>query len=238
MANLMRKFKFSDADMLQDADTMLSIYGKEEAAFVQFNNIIFSPAFKTDFQQLISEARDSLRDELIIDEQAEKTTKVEEVMEKCRQYFRLVRFLVERAFPGDKNIYNQFGFNDFENARRSHNGMRIFLDMIKNPVEKYNTSLIAIGAPGNLVQQLNQLLQELHAAKTEQEDFKKYRPAATDRRIELMNLVWDKMIDIYDSAQLIFYNNPTKLQLFALRSVTKFKENEPVEEEPVEEGKE
>jgi len=206
--------------MLQDADTMLEIYSGNQIWFTQFNGAIFNEEYLTDFKNLINSARKSRRDVLIKDEQAEKSAMLEEVMKRCRDHYRFIRFLAEKAFPGNKTIHNQFGFSQYSSVRRSAEKMKLFYEGLIKVIEKYESELLVAGAPADLRAATTGLVDELIGAIKEQQAFIKYRPEVTDARIKHLNAVWDRMREIYSASRIIFKDDPTKLRLFELRNKT------------------
>ena len=53
-------------------------------------------------------------------------------MNECREYFQMMSAFIEKAFPNRKEIWTQFGVNDYEKARVSETKMIQFLACFKN----------------------------------------------------------------------------------------------------------
>jgi len=215
---LIRFFTVKDDVMLDGADTFNAQYTLDKTEFETYNLIMFPVTFGATFQAQIDAARAYLIDDVVIDEQAQETADVEIKMKECCDNFQAMKPVVETVFPGKPAIWNQFGFNDYEKARKSQGKMIQFMEMLFETSEKYKTQLIAGGFTQIKIDKIETLKNELKAEEIVQELAKKERPVKTQERIILMNTVWATMQIINKASKAVFQGNYAKLAEYELPS--------------------
>ncbi|MBN1634256.1 MAG: hypothetical protein JW917_08845 [Ignavibacteria bacterium] len=213
---VVRQYTVRDDVMLDAADRFHSQYEADEADFSAWNAVMFPPAFKSDFKDKIDAARAYIRDNVVVDEQVEETVEVGEKLKECGNYFQAMKPVIESTFPNKPAIWNQFGFNDYEKARRSQGKMILFMEMLYETSEKYKTELIANGFTQLKIDAIETLKEELRAEQIEQEVAKKQRPVKTQERVTLMNAVWVEMLKINKASKAVYQGNYAKLNEYEL----------------------
>lgn len=213
---VVRYFTVRDDVMLDAADRFHSQYTTDEADFAAWNAVMFPPAFNTDFKAKIDAARAYIRDYVVVDEQVEETVELGTKLKECGNYYQAMKPVIESTFPNKPAVWNQFGFNDYEKARRSQGKMILFMEMLYETSEKYKTELIANGFTQPKIDAIETLKEELRTEQIEQETAKKQRPVKTQERINLMNAVWVEMQNINKASKAVYQGNYAKLNEYEL----------------------
>lgn len=215
MSDKKRKFNLDDARLLERASTEVSFLGEDIGDFTAFDNT-FGQSTIDDLQATITAASATKRDDVVIDEQAELTTTVDENMEACKNAYKTVSYFVRKVFKNKKDIQNQFGLNDYKKVRNNHAKMIVFMRSLADTASKYQAELVAGGVNESVITSLPTLAQALFDANNNQEIFKKQRGTFTQDRIEKLNLVYDQLIPISNAARIIYADNPAQLAKYVL----------------------
>ena len=213
---LIRFYTVKDNVMLDGADTFNAQYTLDKTEFEGYNIIMFPVTFGATFQAQIDAARACLIDDVVVDEQVQETADVGIKLKECCDNFQAMKPVVETVFPGKPAIWNQFGFNDYEKARKSQGKMIQFMEMLFETSTQYKTQLIAGGFTQVKIDKIETLKNELKAEQISQELAKKERPVKTQERIILMNTVWATMQIINKASKAVFQGNFAKLAEYEL----------------------
>ena len=213
---IIRLYNCPDPTMIESADTLIALYIVDESEFFDYNALMFPLGYKTTFQTHITAAHDVIKDEVVVDEQQEETGEVTEKMKECYAYFQKMKPTIMFTFQNKPAVWNQFGFNDYDFARRSHGRMVQFMDMLHKTSVKYSVELIAAGWTQVKIDQCETLAGELKTENTEQEQAKKDRPVETQERIIILNTCWEDMVFVTNAAKAVFYDNFAKLHQYTL----------------------
>jgi len=211
-----RKYKCPDSTMLDGADVIQTLYVEDELIFQGYNIIMFPVTFKTIFLAKITAARNVLKDMVVVDGQKEETEEVTEMMKECMAYFQIMKPVITFTFPNKPALWDKFGFNDYENSRRSQGRMVQFMEMLVSTTEEYKVELIAKGYTQLKIDKGAALAEAIRQEQTEQEHAKKDRPYETQERIIIMNACWDVMVYVTSAAKAVFYGNFAKLHQYIL----------------------
>lgn len=213
---VVRLYNCPDTVMLDSGDTLWTLYVEDEAEFNSYNAVMFPPEFKTNFQNHITAARNVTKDEIVVDEQEVETLEVTAKMKECFAYFQKMKPTIMFAFPNKQAVWNQFGFDDYDFARRSQGRMVQFMEMLHKTSVKYSVELIAKGWTQVKIDECETLASEIKAENTEQEQAKKDRPVETQDRIIILNTCWQDMVFVTNAAKAVFYDNFAKLHQYTL----------------------
>ncbi|MBI5402582.1 MAG: hypothetical protein HY959_04225 [Ignavibacteriae bacterium] len=213
-----RLYTVRDDVMLDGADRFNAQYTSDKADFEGFNIVMFPLTFGATFEAQIDAARACLRDMVVLDEQAEETAELGTKMKECCDYFQAMKPVIESVFPNKPAIWNQFGFNDYEKARKSQGKMIQFMEMLFEVSDKYKVELIAGGFTQVKIDKIETLAGELRQEQIDQEVAKKERPVKTQERIKLMNIVWATMQTINKASKAVYQGNYAKLAEYELPS--------------------
>ena len=126
---VVRLYSVRDDVMLDTSDVFYTLFLADETDFQGYNLVLFPLTFKTDFLAEIDAARVVKKDMVVLDEQVDETDEVKGKHLECGDYFQGMKQVIEEAFPNKPAIWNQFGYNDYEGARRSQGRMIQFMEM-------------------------------------------------------------------------------------------------------------
>ncbi|MBM3437018.1 MAG: hypothetical protein FJY07_12475, partial [Bacteroidetes bacterium] len=163
-----RLYTKTDPEMLEDATVKEAFAAEDIARISNFDNKIDLP-FLTLCGNRLATAKSILTDEMVMDQVTQKSQAVKDLLSGCRNGFQDVKHFVEKAFPGDKGVKKEFGYDDYEDARKSQPKMIVFMKMLATTVGKYSAQLTAEGMPAALPARITNLAKDIELANKEQE---------------------------------------------------------------------
>ncbi|MBI4947876.1 MAG: hypothetical protein HY840_15910 [Bacteroidetes bacterium] len=205
----------SDVEMTQFSHTVRSAFTVDKALFTTFDPD-FNDPFSANWLTKIEAAEALPSDEAVQDELTQLSNAVEEKMELCRHKFQSSKFFIEKTFPANFAVQNEFGYDDYEDARRSQVKMIGFMSNFFRVANKYKVKLIAKNYTQPMINEIGALHDQLHDANNAQEAFKSVRPVITQDRIIILNACWDETLKVCSAGKIIFYNNMAKHDQFLL----------------------
>ncbi len=205
-----RQYNIPDADLLQHGKEVATVITEDLQDFKQFD-ATFQDEYPTSIQQAIDTVKAMKTDMLVIDEMAEKTSAVNEALSACNRAYRTVKYFVEKAFPGNRAIQNQFGFNDIAKYRTDATGMIVFMGDFISMVDKHKTELTSQGCNEQLLDSLSAVRDHLQATKIAQELFKKERGLITQERVEKLNELYRLLSPVSEVASIIYSDDQARL---------------------------
>ena len=215
MNKLERNYKLTDANLQQFGATVGETLPQDITAFQ-----LFDSTFPDTYPQTIKDALANVQavktDMVVIDEMAEKTQAVYDAMAACNTAFRTVQFFVQKCFPGNAAVHNQFGFNDIRKVRNNHARMLVFMDDFIKVTTQYKTQLIEGGCSETLIDSLPELLDKLQRSNIEQEMFKKERGLITQERIEKLNELYSVLLPVSQMAQIIYADDSARMSRYRI----------------------
>jgi len=213
-----RQYGVRDDVMLDAGDRFHLQYETDKSDFEGYNIVMYPLTYAAGFHTKIDAVRVYDRDELVVDEQVEETVTVESKLKDCGEYFRKMKPMIKSIFPGNTAVWNQFGFNDFDECRNSQGKTIIFMDTFFKAATNHSAALIAGGFTAPQIAMSKTLADALREDEAEQEYAKKERPLKTQTRINLYNEVWFEMQKINRSSKAIYMSNYAKLNQYELPS--------------------
>lgn len=230
-----RNYSISDADMIQEARIMHGLFTEDKPAFGDFDNLFADP-FAENWLLVINNANDVIRDNFYEAGLTEKTKIVQDFLNAAKSHYQKVKYFVEKAFPDHREIWNQFGVSDYDEARKSEVKMILFLGFVYNAALQYKDHLLAAGLPEADIEKIKSLQTDLSKADLEQEKLKKKRPEFTQERIAILNQCYDSMQKVSKAGKIIFNDNYVKYNQYLLPNERSVKKEETVQpnNQPVE----
>jgi hypothetical protein len=212
-----RDFKISDDSMLQDSRTTQALFKDDQATFQAFDADFKTP-FETQWQKAIADAENAPTDEQILDVQGTLTTNVETALNDCGKCFQDAKYFIKKAFPNQTGIWDEFGFDNYEDARKNPDRMITFMNVFSTTANdtKYNTNLVAAGFDQKKIDDILAKRKALIDAKTAQEVAKNSRLGTTQSRIALMNTVWTFRTKVAEAAKNIYQDDFAKYKAYLL----------------------
>jgi hypothetical protein len=225
-----RLYSMADSTMLEKASVMHSAFESSLVDFTAYTTI-FDQIFADDWMAEIMLALQTPTAEQVDDMGSTLTQAVLEKMADCRKAYRGISFFVREAFENQLGIQNEFGFDDYKDARNKQVTMIYFMQRLHKTAEKYETQLLAAGCPQSRIDELQTLADELFAANVEQEAFLDSRLDATAARITILNSVWKQMTRVSEAGKVIYSDNYAEYQKYVI-----YGSSSPVDNEEVFEG--
>lgn len=225
-----RLFKKTDEEALQQSDVLFDSFLANKSQFVERFSDLDDP-FAAEWTAAATTARALPPDYVSVNEQANETTVLENLMEQGRGLFQSVILYAQLAFPDDRAVLRLFGQQQYNSARTSQLKLPVLLRSTYTQVSKpeYKTALLAKGLKDAEITLLDSLAGAIIAQDIIQQNAKKARMLATNHRIVTMNTVWEKMALVCQCAKLVFQNDAAKYNLFLLtESEVPAKEKAPV----------
>ncbi|MCX6150178.1 MAG: hypothetical protein NTX22_06620 [Ignavibacteriales bacterium] len=212
------KYNLPYTNILTAADTINTYYADDEKDFKNFNNSLFTDSFKSEFLAEVAAAKSLMNDFCAVEEQLKEIDDIKKIIALCTSAYQELKFFVERTFPGNLTVWNQFGFIDYSIATSSLTRLIQFMGRLCYIAEKFKDVLANNGYSTIKLIRLNNLKDELIKEVAEQSEAKKNGASQTSDRINSLNKVWEKMVDINEASLIIFKNNYAKLQKYLLPS--------------------
>lgn len=208
-----RNYNGSDAYLLETANVIGNLLTTDLAVFTAFDSTM-DAGFVSAFQTKIENALHFSSDGVITDQQAQKTVNVLNLMKAAKEKYQDVKYFAGKAFPDNEEVRNELGFNDIGKAKTKQTEMIVFLDELFAACTKYETELVNAGMPTSIIPSIDNLRVSLMNANTNQESFIKSRPVLTSQRIDLLNSVYQTLMQINEAAQIVFRGNEAKQKMF------------------------
>jgi len=210
-----RVYAISDAEALALEKTIKGCFVQDHADFAAFDERFSSP-FETDWLNEITAAEEEAKDNNILTQQTALTEDVEKWMEESKKKFQSSKYHIEQAFPASAAVLNEFGYSDYEKARKSQNKMIQFMNQFHKTAVKYSVQLIAKGFTQTKIDEIASIKTALDAANQKQEAFKKNRSVLTQERVGKLNTAWERMQDVCNAAKYVYPENYAKLARYII----------------------
>lgn len=212
---LKRDFSISDDSMLQDSRTTLSQFKADQDVFKDFDADFKTP-FETQWKAAITDAENAPTDEQVLDVQGSLTTTVETALADCCKCFQDAKYFIKKAFPNQTGVWNEFGFDNYDDVRQSPEKMIVFMSAFSTTANstKYNTDLVTAGFTQAKIDDILAKQIALVDAKTNQQVAKNSRLGTTQNRVGLMNEVWAFRTKVADAAKVVFQDDFAKYKTY------------------------
>ncbi|CAL2082633.1 conserved protein of unknown function [Tenacibaculum sp. 190524A02b] len=207
--------------MAESARTIYNLFLQDLAQFTAFNTR-FTSEYATNFLNQIDTADTIVTDVSTLAKQGVETQKVLNSMQIARILYNRIKNHAQWAFPENSAIIKEFT-SGYKKIHRSQPKMLVFLDTLEKVVAKYLEVLTDVtkgGMPANIVEELATVKEQLKTANVQQEIYKKERLVLTEERVSTLNDCYTTMIQINNTAQLIFANQPAKRAQYSYRPIS------------------
>jgi len=204
-----------DSRMLDFSRSVHGYYVNDLPDFTSFDPD-FDSLYGDAFLVAIGNAETYSSDNQLIDVLATATVEVEAKMKDCRDYFQHMKYFIEKAFPGNRTVWNEFGYNDYNRCRKVQVKMIQFMRDLHETATKYATQLATAHFDAPKILQIKTLADALQTANTTQESVRRGRSTGSYERVILLNAVWDICQNIRKAAKVIYANNWGKWQQYLI----------------------
>jgi hypothetical protein len=210
-------FDKTQDEMLQEATVKIEFAIEDVGPISSFDTKMDLPFF-TICKNRLAAAKLIPTDNVVVDQVAQKSDVVKGLLNDSRNAFQDLKHFINKAFEGNNNVKKEFGYDDYEDARKSQPKMIVFMNQLTITVGKYNTRLTDQGMPAALATRISTLAKDLEAANKEQEVSKSERSGATQDRIMAYNNVWKDLQVICSAGKRAFSTNYAKYRRYILYS--------------------
>ncbi len=212
---IVRNYNMPDDELIEDATTKEGHLTKYLPEFTDFDSTIDEEKL-IELRELIAQARAILSDNVIVDNQAEKTEIVINLMEQCRKQYRKLSYFIKTAFPNSPATRNKFGENDYSKVRKTQSKMISFMEDLAATAVKYSAELITAGAKQEYIDKTVQLSEQLSQVNKDQEMYIDIRPMMTEERIIIFNKIWEILQKLSKAAKIMYEDQIAKMKLFLI----------------------
>lgn len=234
----MSKLRFyygTDANFIISSGYSIQIINEKRSNFEAFS-IHFTPGKLQELNDLYDQITTIPSDKVFINILAEASHDVKIEHDICCEFFQHSKIDIEMAFPNDELVWNQFGFNDYEKARKSPGNMFIFLTDFDTMAVRYKDTLLVNGWTEGKFATILEHRDKLKAAMNRQNNRILERRRATENRVEILNKLYEKLALYFKAAQIIFEENENLLKRFRFPIPSSLLRLNNIEEEVISEG--
>jgi hypothetical protein len=210
-----RIFGSPDADMLQTSRVTHGLFTEDKLAFSNFDPSFADP-FGDNWLQKIDNTFSVDQDTEYVNTLSELTLKVDDIMEECKTFFQLMKYFIEKAYPGQKTVHAQFGYGDYDQARNSEVKMIQLLGVLSKTANERSVKLIEAGFTQDKIDYITALKEKLTEADYNQEITKKKRTAVTQDRISALNECYEILQRVSKAGKIIFASDRAKYDQYLL----------------------
>ncbi|WP_321298452.1 hypothetical protein [Marinifilum fragile] len=229
MTSTTRLYNCSDAVFVSFSSQIISILEQEHSKFESF-----STYFKPESLQLIKDQYNAASsipsDKVHIDIQAKSTDNINKEVDECAKLYQRCKFDIELVFPNDKNIWNQFGFNDYLDARKSAKNMYMFYSDFQFMVNLHKEELMKIAWTEDIFAKIDERKNNLKALMNAQTKSMVERGRATEQRVTTLNVLYESLAKYVKAAKYIYEGNDEMLKWFKFPVTANGKKEETTEE--------
>lgn len=212
-----RIYSKTDEEALQQSEVLQRSFQANKDKFVERFPDLADP-FADEWAAATSQAREMAPDYEVVNQQANETQILANLMEQGRTLFQTLMLYVQLAYPSNKAVLRLFGQPRYDSSRNSQLKLPSLLRLAAKQasLDEYKTALMAKGMKEEDISRLSSLADEITGQDVVQEDSMKNRSLATARRITAMNAIWEKMALVCQCAKLVFQNDAVRYNLFLL----------------------
>lgn len=211
--NHSRLYSCSDAVFMSWVSQSINLIKEEEERFTSFS-VFFTPETLQEIVVLYTEANNIPSDKVYVDIQAQATENINICVEECAKFFQACKFEIENVFPNKKHIWNQFGFNDYEAARKSGRAMFMFYSDFILIANLHKAAMMESAWTEETFIKIADLKDKLKLNMDQQTKSRVDRGRATDERVVCLNNTYEKLAKYMKAAKIIYANNEEMLRWF------------------------
>ena len=208
-----QRYNLSHADMLEASKDVKELFVGDKPAFLIFD-LSFGGTFQNDWEVDITAAEGFDTDEVVLDQLTQLTKVVEEKMDLCRHKFQSAKYFIERAFPDNGAVWDEFGYDNYDDARENQPLMVQFMKNFHKKAVKYSAKLILKNYTQIMIDEILVLSNAFDTANSNQNAFITARKTVTQTRQTAYNKVWDYVVRVCKAGQIIFHDNAAKFEQY------------------------
>jgi len=211
--NYSRLYACSDAVFMNWVRQSIHLINEEKYRFTSFS-VFFTPERLQEVNVLYWEANQIPSDKVYLDIQAQATENINACVIECAKFYQACKFDIENVFPNQKHIWNQFGFNDYEAARKSARAMFMFYSDFILMASLHKEAMTEATWTEETYTKITALKDQLKASMDQQTKSRIDRGRAADERVVRLNTIYEKLSKYMKAAKIIYANIPEMLRWF------------------------
>ncbi len=214
---MLRNFKKTDEEMLQQADVKLASFIEHKGSFTELFPNLADP-FADDWAVTITNASAMLPDYASVARQSGETATLQTLMDQGRTLFQSLLLYTQIAFPKNAALLKLIGQSQYKAAHVNQLKLPALMRSAYAVAGKpeYKAGLVASGMKETDIELLDTLAQRILDQNLAQEKAKVNRSVDSGQRIQAMNAVYEKMSLVCQCAKLVFQDNAVLYSLFLL----------------------
>jgi len=214
---VLRDYKKSDDEMLQQSDSKLASFIKNKSLFVKRFPQLADP-FATEWADAITTARNIIPDYASVANQTTESDELEKMMDEGRNLFQMLMLYTQLAFPDHALALRAMGQSQYESASRNPLKLSKLLRTAGKEASKdeYKPALLNKGMTEAEISSLETAADNINNQSLAVDNAKKDRSFDADERITMLNAVWGKTTLVCNCAKLLFQKDATRYALFLL----------------------
>ena len=210
-----RKYSVSDDVLIEHTGRTLGNLDEDLPAFENFDSDL-NEEKKSELDQCYEAALCFGTDRSERSKLKQQTDMVIEAMGACNQLFVEIRYFARKAFKKRPAILRQFGINEYSKVRKSQSKMVLFMHELVETVGSYKTELIEANLKESVIAALKPATERLTEVNTIQENTKDKRVVKTADRKNLLNKLYDLLLEFSDASEHVFINDQERRNRYAL----------------------
>lgn len=177
----------------------------------------FSAMYLTSFGAAIDAAEAFPDDETVVDIMTGFTIARDAKWAECKKAYQKLKFFIEKAFPTNIAVQNEFGFNDYYESSKTVEKMVRFMYKLYQTAMKYSVQLTQANVSATDISGLLTLHDGLKEADYKQEEYKNERQKLTQKRGELVEDLYKNYISyVCKAGKIIYADNPAQYSRYLL----------------------
>lgn len=177
----------------------------------------FSATYISAFVAAIDAAEAFPDDETVVDIMTGFTIVRDTKWAECKKAYQRLKFFIEKAFPTNIAVQNEFGFNDYYESSKTVEKMVRFMYKLYQTAMKYSVQLTQANVSATDITALLTLHDELKEADYKQEEYKNERQKHTQKRGELVEDLYKNYISyVCKAGKIIYADNPAQYARYLL----------------------
>jgi len=211
-----RHYEMDDAHFYERSRTLAELFKRNVANFTAFD-FNLDMVYHANWMEQIKDCENHETDESAKDGLQQYTADAEEARKAGFIATNGLQYYVEKAFPDNLRIMQEFGFTDRQKVRNLTIGSFIWMAVMREIANDYTTELTAAGMPGVVLADLSAAIGNLSAKELAQEIYKRKIIRLQRQRIEKVNKLYGYYQTVHRAAQVVFRDNEEVRKQFNLQ---------------------
>lgn len=210
-----RKFNVADAVLLEFAGKGIKFLATDLPIFTNFDPDLTAGKV-TKMENVYKSILSFGTDKSEVEEVSKLTENLAGEFKNCTSIYKEVRYFANKKFGKSPAVIRLFGLDSYRKARKKQPTMVVFMHELGKSVEKYKTELMEAGLKESVIASIEPATLALENSNVDQEVGKDSRPVKTEGRIELLNTLYDMLLEFSSAAKIVFAKDALKRDRYIL----------------------